>query len=161
MHRFLATAATWWALLGGAILLLIVAVTSWNVGAFALARLGLPAKGLAGYEDAVRLMVSMSALMFLPYCQLQRGHVAVDLFVNALPARTRRGLDRLWLAVTAIAALFLGWWMSVGLVETRIDQTASRILGWPEWPFYAPGILSLMLWAAIAAEQAAGTDDGA
>jgi hypothetical protein len=44
--------------------------------------------------------------------------------------------------------------MAVGLVEARADGTASFLLGWPEWPFYAPGVLSLVLWAAIAAAQA-------
>ena len=29
----------------------------------------------------------------------------------------------------------------------------SRVLGWPEWPFYLPGLASLLLWAAIAGLQ--------
>ncbi|GMG82153.1 hypothetical protein LNKW23_13660 [Paralimibaculum aggregatum] len=153
MHGTLARLAEWWALGGGLLLLAIVAVTSWNAGAFLLSWLGLGTQGLPGYEDAVRLMVSAAALMFFPLCQLRRGHVAVDLFVRALPGGLRRGLDRLWLAATAAAALFLGYWMVIGLLETRADRTASSILGWPEWPFYAPGVISLALWAAIAAVQ--------
>ena len=153
MRDLLETLAAWWALAGGVLLLVIVAVTSWNTGAFALSRLGLGTEGLPGYEDAVRLLVSAAALMFFPYCQARRGHVAVELFVNALPASVRRALDRLWLGATAGAAVFLGYWMAVGLVETMEDQTASSILGWLEWPFYAPGIVSLGLCAAVAAAQ--------
>ena len=55
------------ALLGGLILLAIVAVTAANAGAFALDRvarlLGGTVSGLPGYEDFVRLAVSAAALM--------------------------------------------------------------------------------------------------
>ena len=35
----------------------------------------------------------------------------------------------------------------------------SPVLGWPEWPFYLPGIVSLALWALVALSQifASGT----
>ena len=39
------------------------------------------------------------------------------------------------------------------MLETRADGALSRVLGWPEWPFYLPGIVSLLLWAAVAAVQ--------
>ena len=158
MPRALAAVATWWALAGGLLLLAITAVTTLNVGAFIADRVagawGADIEGLPGYEDFVRLALSSAALMFFPYCQLRRGHVAVDLFVTALPAPVQRLLDRLWLSLTAVAALFLGYWMVLGLGESRSDRVASSILGWPEWPFYAPGVVSLALWAAVAAAQA-------
>ena len=157
MPRLLTAIVTWWALAGGLLLLLITAVTSLNVGAFILDRVaaawGADIEGLPGYEDFVRLAISSVALMFFPYCQLKRGHVAVDLFVSALPAAAQRRLDRIWLVLTALAALFLGYWMILGLVESRADGVTSSILGWPEWPFYAPGVVSLALWAAVAAAQ--------
>lgn len=159
MSRTLDRLVAWWALAGGVLLLAITLVTTTNAGAFMLDRVaglwGRDVEGLPGYEDFVRLTVSAAALMFFPYCQLKRGHVAVDLFVRALPARTRRGLDRAWLGLTALLALFLCGWMAVGLIETRADAASSSILGWPEWPFYVPGVISLVLWAAVAARQCA------
>ena len=106
-------------------------------------------------------MISCTALMFFPYCQLKRGHVAVDIFVAALPARVRSALDRAWTGLIALTAVFLGYMMIVGLLETRSDQTSTSILGWVEWPFYIPGIISLALWAAIAATQCIATGRGA
>lgn len=155
MNRILARVAAIWALCGGVLLLAITLVTSWNAGAFLLARLGLPVQGLPGYEDFVRLTVSAAALMFFPWCQLRRGHVAVELFVSALPPWLRSGLDRLWLALMGLLALFLGYWMVLGGLETYLDGASSSILAWPEWPFYVPGIVSLVLWAMIALRQAA------
>ncbi|MDH3241426.1 MAG: TRAP transporter small permease [Alphaproteobacteria bacterium] len=151
-----------WAIAGGAVLLLIALVTVTNAGAFLIDRLarlaGGTVAGLPGYEDFVRLAVSGAALMLFPYCQARRGHIAVDLLVARLAPALRRALDRLAGLGIAALALFLAYWMAVGMVETRADHALSRVLGWPEWPFYLPGIVSLLLWAAIAAAQALERD---
>ena len=164
MPRALERVVAGWALLGGAVILAITAVTTLNVGAFIADRIaglwGGDVAGLPGYEDFVRLAVSAAALMFFPWCQARRGHVAVDLFVAALPASARLALDRLWLALLVLAAGFLAWFMGMGLIEARADGVTSSILGWAEWPFYAPGIVSLILWAAAAAAQIREPSDG-
>jgi len=150
--------AAHWAVLGGLILVAIVLVTSTNIALFGADRIaglwGSDVAGLSGYEDFVRLAISSAGLMFFPWCQARRGHVAVDLFVELLPVRARRELDRLWLALSAALAVFLLDWMVTGMLETRSDGVLSPILGWPEWPFYIPGLISLALWAAVAAAQA-------
>ncbi len=137
-------------------------MTVTNAGAFLADRIarafGGTVAGLPGYEDFVRLAVSSAALMLIPYCQQRRGHIAVDLLVTRMPKRVRRLLDRMSLAAMAAAALFLAYWMVYGMIETRADHALSRVLGWPEWPFYLPGIVSLLLWAAIAAVQAVERD---
>lgn len=157
MRALLEKAATWWALMGGAILLAIVLVTAVNVGAFGLDRVarlfGGTVTALPGYEDFVRLAISAAALMLFPYCQLHRGHVVVDLLVSRVPRGLQRTLDTISLLAMAGLALFLAYWMVLGMLETRADGALSRVLGWPEWPFYLPGIASLVLWATIAAYQ--------
>ena len=162
MIRLLDRLAGLWALLGGIALLAIVAVTVVNVGAFALDRLarlgGGTVGGLPGYEDFVRLTVGAAVPMFLPWCQARRGHLAVDLFLSRAPAGFNRFIDRVSLVLMAAAALFLAWWMVLGMVETRADGALSRVLGWPEWPFYLTGIASLVLWAAVALAQLADPD---
>jgi TRAP-type C4-dicarboxylate transport system permease small subunit len=139
------------------LIIAIMVVTSVNAGAFGLDRLarlsGSTVSALPGYEDFVRLAISCAALMFFPWCQFRRGHVAVDLFVSRFSKRLRRHLDRLWLIIILLLALFLGYWMVHGMLETLADDALSPILGWPEWPFYLPGIVSLFLWAFIAAVQ--------
>ncbi|MEO1265033.1 MAG: hypothetical protein AAFV26_04945 [Pseudomonadota bacterium] len=93
MSRAVTRVAESWALAGGIILLAIMAITSVNVAGFGLDRLarlfGANISGLPGYEDVVRLSISSAALMFLPWCQAQRGHVTVDLFGPAMPSRVR------------------------------------------------------------------------
>lgn len=147
-----------WALLGGVGLLLIVGATALNVGAFALDMVARPFGGsvgvFSGYEDLVRLMISAAALMLFPYCQLRRGHVAVDLFVERLPAGVQRAIDVLSLVAMALLVLFLLFMMWIGMRETQADGAVSRVLGWPEWLFYPPGLISLALWALVAAIDA-------
>lgn len=148
---------TAWAIAGGIILLAITFVTMANVGGFALDRaarlFGSTVTALPGYEDFVRLAVSVAALMFFPYCQHRRGHVAVDLFAGLLPEGVQRFLDAIVLLLTAGLALFLAWWMVFGMLESRSDEAVSRVLGWSQWPFYLPGIISLVLWAWVALRQ--------
>jgi TRAP-type C4-dicarboxylate transport system permease small subunit len=118
--------------------------------------LGTSVSGLPGYEDFVRLAVSAVGLMVMPYCQLRRGHIAVDLLANVMSRPVRKALDTASLLAIVGLTLFLAYWMVLGMQETRSDGALSRVLGWPEWPFYVPGIVSLVLWAAVAALQAFG-----
>ncbi|AJE46174.1 TRAP transporter small permease [Celeribacter indicus] len=160
MHALISRLADAFAMLGGVILAAIVLVTTTNTGAFILDRivapLGRDVAGLPGYEDFVKLAISGAALMFFPYCQASRGHVAVDLFVSNAPQRVRWALDRAWLLLTAAVALFLAWWMGQGLLEAKGDAAEAGVLGWPIWPFYIPGIASLVLWALTCLSQMIG-----
>lgn len=146
-----------WALLAGILTLLIVLVTTINTATFGadkIARLfDANIAGLAGYEDFVRLAISAAALMFFPYCQRQKGHVAVDLFAEHFSTRTQYMLNSVTLILTTLLALFLAYWMTLGMISAYEDFASSPILGWPNWPFYVPGILSLILWAVVAAAQ--------
>jgi TRAP-type C4-dicarboxylate transport system permease small subunit len=152
---------TWWALLGGVGLLLIVGATAFNVGAFAAdivaQKFGGSITAFPGYEDFVRLVVSAAVLMLFPYCQLRRGHVAVDLLVERMPQPVQRAIDAISLIGMTILVLFLFYWMVIGMIETRADHAVSRVLEWPEWPFYLPGLVSLALWALVAADDTGRT----
>jgi len=151
-----------WAIAAGLVLVSIVLVTVTNVGAFTLDRVlafaDIDVQGLPGYEDYVRLAVSCAALMFVPWCQARRGHVAVDFFIEMMPSPVQRALDKLWLSLTVILALFLAFTMTIGMMETYSDNELSRVLGWPNWPFYLPGIVSMALWAMVAALQLCGRE---
>lgn len=157
METLIRRAAEGAAFAGGVLLIAILLVTSTNVGAFIANRVaalwGGGVGGLPGYEDFVRLVTGAAVLMFFPYAQLCRGHVAVDFFTNFLPTHWSALLDRMWTALTALLALFLAGWMALGMIQARGDRLVTGVLGWPDWPFYLPGVLSLCLWAAVAALQ--------
>jgi TRAP-type C4-dicarboxylate transport system permease small subunit len=154
LRRVVERVVLWWALLGGIGLLLIVAATAFNIGAFAAdmvaRRFDASVTAFPGYEDFVRLTVSAAVPMLFPYCQLRRGHVAVDLLVDRMPPAAQRAIEAISLIGMTLLVLFLLYWMAIGIAETRSDQAVSRVLGWPEWPFYLPGLISLALWALVA-----------
>ncbi|PID48280.1 MAG: hypothetical protein CR967_00720 [Proteobacteria bacterium] len=135
------------------LLILVIIVTVLNIGAFGLDKLtrmfGYNVEGLAGYEDFVKLCISSIALMFFPWTQYERGHVSVDFFADKLSNKIQIYLDKIWLIVTFFFVLFLAYFMFLGMLEAREDDAMSSILGWSIWPFYVPGIISLILWAII------------
>lgn len=165
MNSLLQRVVTLWALLGGVLAIVIVLVTAVNVGAFTLDSIvkpfGFYIPALPGYEDFVRLAISVAALSFFPYTQMKRGHVAVDLFVQAFPQWLRNFLDHLWPAFTVVVAAALAYYMWYGMLETRNDNSMTAVLGWQEWPWYFPGVISMVLWSLVALSQVfGGRSDG-
>ncbi len=143
-----------WAIGGGALLLAIVAVTMVNVSAFIVdfvTRLwGIRIPGLSGYEDFVRLTVGPAVLMLFPYCQHHSGHITADIFTRGFSPSKRNWLNGFWRIITVCVTVLLGAFMVQGMLEARADNALSPILGWREWLFYPPAIISVFLWAAAA-----------
>jgi len=152
------------AMAGGMLLLLVVLVTTANAGAFILDRIarlgGASVPALPGYEEFAALATGCAAILFLPWCQSQRGHVAVDVLIARAPAGFGRALGRLWAGLTAAVAAALAWAMLNGLWTLRADGAITAVLGWPVWPFLAPAVAALGLWSAVAAAQMLGPDTG-
>ncbi len=157
MEALIKKACLWWVYLSGVLLLVIVLVTVINISAFGLDRIArlfdMNVSGLSGYEDFVRLTISCIALMFFPWAQAQRGHIAVDFFANKFSTKLQQRLDMFWLGLTLILVMFLGVLMFYGMLESKEDGALSPILGWTEWPFYIPGVISLFLWTIVLAYQ--------
>ena len=151
-------AANLFALAGGCLLLAIIGVTATNTSLFIADRIAAlfdsNVHGLSGYEDFTGLATGTAILLMLPYCQAQRGHLAVDVLAQRLPARLNLALGVVWAVLMAVAAAGLGIALVYGMIELRSDMAVSRVLGWPIWPFLLPGCASLALWAIISARQA-------
>ena len=143
----------WWVYLAGLMLFVVVMTTVINISAFGLDKAARifdsNVSGLSGYEDLVRLLTSCIALMFFPWTQAKRGHVAVDFFADKFSSRLQQILDMLWLVCTLVFVIFLGILMYFGMIESFNDGSVATTLGWYEWPFYIPGIISLFLWSLV------------
>lgn len=143
-----------WALLGGVLLMAIVLATAVNAAGFTantIARSwGGSVPGLPGYEDAVTMLIGVSALAMFPYCQLKGGHAAVDLFMQKAPRWADRAVTVLSGLLVAGIALAMAWMLTLGTIETRADMTETAVLGWPVWIFMPFAVLSCLLWALAA-----------
>ncbi|WP_227270700.1 TRAP transporter small permease [Roseobacter weihaiensis] len=157
-----------WALIGGALLLLIVTITAINAAGFtgnAIARLwGGTVSGLPGYEDAVQMLVGVAALTMFPYAQLHKAHAAVDVFMQYAPDWANRAVAVISGLVLAALVAWMAYMLILGTIEVRSDNVETTVLGWPVWIFMPFAVVSCLLWAAAAvlnviapAETADGT----
>lgn len=106
--------------------------------------------GLSGFEDMVTLWVGVVALSFMPYCQLKRGHIAVDIFMKSAPDWLQNLMHYVSALLMAAGATFLGFMLFHGMIEARGDGTVTAVLGWSVWVFMLPGIISCALWTLAA-----------
>ena len=73
-----------------------------------------PIRSIAGDYELVEAGVAIAVFSFLPWCQLRRGHVTVDIFTNALPGRARGLTLLLGDIVIAIVAYVVMWRFYLG-----------------------------------------------
>lgn len=147
----------YWVYLAGILIIAIVLMTVFNITAFGLDKIARMfdsnVSGLPGYEDLVRLLISCIALMLFPWAQLERGHVSIEFLTENFSDSMQVALDKIWLFCTFLVVVFLAVTMFLGMLESYGDNAISRILGWTQWPFYIPGIISLVLWGVVLVYQ--------
>jgi TRAP-type C4-dicarboxylate transport system permease small subunit len=139
--RLVVRISAWLAILGGALMLAIAAVTTASV----LLRWA-TTRGIAGDFDLAQTAMSVAVFAFLPICQLRGSNIFVDSFTAWAPPRVQAALDGLWaLAYTLIAGL-VSWGMIVGGWETVASRTTTMVLGLPlGWVILVAAIISTWL----------------
>lgn len=142
-----ALAAAGGALLAGLALLVVVSVAG-------RACCAAPVQG--DYELA-QIAVAVSVSLCLPWCQLRRGHIAVDFFTARLSPRLQMRLDAAGALVLALVFALLAWRAAVGAADMREVGETTMIVGFPVWVGYAamlPGLaLSALAALAVAAQD--------
>ncbi|MDZ4093846.1 MAG: TRAP transporter small permease subunit [Paracoccaceae bacterium] len=136
---------TWWALLGGAMLAVVVLMNVVSVlGAVVW-------KPVPGDFELTEIGVAIAAFMFLPYCQVSGANVTADIFT----ARAGRHLLALFALLASLVALgfslLLLWRMEAGLVDQKTYGYVTAILQVPIWAAFVPILASLALLAVSAA----------
>ncbi len=160
--RLLEQVCWWAAALGGCAVVAVALTVTLSVTMRALT-----GSGIRGDFEVVQLGSAVAAFLFLPICQLKRRHVRVDLFSNWLPHRLRRGLDRGWEIVFALAWLAIAWRLYDGAVQQYDYGDRTMLLRWPLWMVYLPALLGtgLSIVAALhiawALPSAEGTNEPA
>lgn len=113
--RWIEALARGFAIAGGLVLTAAALITTASIVGRALLPLGLgPIKG--DYE-LVGTGCALAVFAFLPWCQLRRGHVTVDIFVSALPLRAQALLGFLGDTLITLAAGVILWRLYLGFGE--------------------------------------------
>lgn len=149
MRRGLDALATALALIGGAILLGVAALTVVSVAGRWLA-----SRPLTGDIEVVQLAVTASIALFLPYCQLRRSQLVVDFFTARSSGPVLRRLDAAGSAVAGALFFLLAWRAAVGVFDMRQAAETTMVLGVPLWLPYAAMVPGLALAGAVGVVQA-------
>ena len=158
---FLESCAKWLAYAGGALLAALALITVASVLGRAFIFIGLgPIKG--DYE-LVEMGCAIAVFAFMPWCQLKRGHVTVDLFVDMMPMRVTLLFALLGNVALAAAATLIAWRLGAGLNEKlpqkwvgffefeknwAVEETYELAL--PFWIGYAFAMIGAALFAIVA-----------
>jgi len=137
------------ALAGGVVLVAITTMTVMSITGRSLIDIGLGP--VPGDFELVEAGTAFAVFSFLPWCQMQRGHVTVDIAVAALGPRVMA-----WLAfvgnvlMTAVAALIF-WRLLLGLADKQTYSETTFILQFPVWWSYLAGSAGAGLFVVVCA----------
>jgi len=98
-----------------------------------------------GDFEIVGMGTAISVFLCLPYCQLQKGNVTVDLFAAAMPRKVQLGFDLLSSCLYALLALLFSWHMSNGFTDMYSQGDITIILGIPLWVAFPFAVVSFLL----------------
>lgn len=137
------------AILGGIVLILLVAVTCASIVGRSLTFMGL--NQVNGDYEMVELGVGFAVFAFLPWTQYARGHARVDLFETAF-ARWQNLLsdlasDLLLLAIAVVG----GYRLWLGMLDKLNYGETTFIMQFPIWQAYASGVLGMAVFVIVAA----------
>lgn len=110
---------------------------------------------LLGDYELTAVAAGAAITLFLPWCQIQRGHIIVDFFTSRMPGPINAGLDRLGALLLSVMLSLLAWRTGVGGLNAFEARTTTMLLGFPEWVAYALMMPPLMLTGVIGLVQCA------
>ncbi len=131
------------AVVGGLVLTAMIAVTVYDVIAFNVFRRSFP----GAFELAAYGMV-VSVFLFLPYGQMVRAHVIVDVFTAHAPRRLKSALDAVAaLAFAGFAGLLL-WRMGLGGIDMFNNGQTTALLKIAYWWSFPLAVVCLAVTVA-------------
>lgn len=146
--RLLHGAAFVLAIAGGIVLVAMTALTVFSIVGRGLIGFGLGP--IPGTYELVEMGAAFAVFSFLPWCQLQKGHVTVDLFLKPFGVRTNVLAELVGNLLTTGAAAVIAWRMWLGLLDKQTYGETTYILGIPSWIGYAVAMAGAALFVAVA-----------
>ena len=126
--RVLYLISKWMAVFGGVILFILAILTTISV--FGRKFLDAP---VPGDFELVAIGTGVAVFACLPYCQLMRGNVLVDFFMNNAPTRAKTIADIIAGLIFLAIGLMLTWRMIYGAIDMYDVNEVSMTIGFPRW----------------------------
>ncbi len=144
IYKMLGILAKACAILAGVLLTVITLMTCLSV----LGR-NTTSTTLVGDFELTGVAAGAAIALFLPWCQLRRGNIIVDFFTARASERTTAALDRIGALVLGLCMALLAWRTVLGGLSAWSTQSATMMLGFPEWIVYTLMVPPLVLTAFI------------
>lgn len=141
--RLLFAACRCLALLGGAVFMLLVAMSMVSIVGRKLFSAPVP-----GDVEILQMAAAFASASFFAYCHLNGGDVKVDFFTARASAKTVHRLDALGSGLVGLFGSVVTWRAFEGALSIRAAGETSMILGWPLWMaqiLMVPGFVLLAL----------------
>ncbi len=109
---------------------------------------------IEGDFELAAYLAGAAIALFLPWCQIRRGHIIVDFFTAKASSARQMALDRLGALTMAVVMGLLAWRSALGGLSAWSSGAGSMMRGLPEWTVYTAIVPALALTAVIALMQA-------
>ncbi|MBB4955510.1 TRAP-type C4-dicarboxylate transport system permease small subunit [Agrobacterium vitis] len=104
---------------------------------------GLARTPLPGEIELVEALCGFAVFAFMPYCQLMRGHVGVDLFLNAFGPKAMSWSQLIGDLVIAVLFAIVTWRHTIGFMDKLDNGETTTLLLLPLWWGYAVALVLL------------------
>lgn len=162
MHQAIRGLAQSTAIVGGIVLIVLIALTTVSIGGRVLNDLlhaqGWPNFGIGEIRGSYELLeagVAFAIFSFFPVCQLYASHATVDVFTANLPIRVTRGLIAFWEVVLTAALILISVQLFGGVQRYYGNGETTLFLQFPVWWGYAASFAASVVTCIVAVYCAA------
>lgn len=167
MQKLFMALARMMAVLGGAVLTLVIFVTCFSVagrmlngflhgglaqGMFPELADRLIAAGvgpLLGDFELVEAGVAFAIFAFLPLCQITGGHASVDIFTSQFPRAVNRVIQLVVDWIFAAVLILIAWQLYQGMLEKLRYNETTFMLQFPVWWAYGASLFAAVVAALV------------
>lgn len=111
---------------------------------------------IAGDFELTGVATGAAIALFMPLCQLKKGHIIVDFFTAKASEATNTLLDRFGALLVAAVFALMAWRTVLGGLNAYSSFSGTMMLGFPEWIVYAAMVPPFVLCSLIALTQVFG-----
>lgn len=104
---------------------------------------------IPGEIEVVELLCGLAVFGFLPFCQLKRGHVGVDLMIAAFGQKAMNVTQLIGDIIIAALFALITWRHWIGFLDKFENGETTPLLLWPIWWGYAIALALLIANVAV------------
>lgn len=138
MELVASSLAGFFAIIGGLLLLVASALTVLSImGSIVL-------RPLPGEIELVEALCGLAVFAFLPFCQLKRGHVGVDIIIGALGSKAVNWSQLIGDILIALLFALITWRHAIGTMDKFENGEITPLLLLPVWWGFAAALVLLI-----------------